>query len=376
MTLSGRLGDVPIAEVVRLLVGRERSGTLVLRARSRRAELRFRQGTITSVRGPESRPLGRLLVELGWIDEPTLDLALRVQERVRPRRSLAEILVMTEVVGAVALRALLTEQVQEALADLNSWQEGTFEFRPDDYGSMEITHAGDLVPALELEAEAALLGQAVHRDRPLREETGVDTRPIERLAAALAGDNPAPTLGRSVAPEALDAAASLERLRRLVTELRVGLHSGTVALGLMQMLAEVVERSVLLLCEGEDLVALGAFGFGQGGRPLAMLTRGVRLRPRPGTATAEAVASGSARVLAWGDADLPGALAAAFGRPSGDEVLLLPLAGARGTIAVVVADNGDVDRPIVGLDLLELAAAQIGVALESEIDRAHPPRHA
>ncbi len=372
MTLSGRLAEISIADVVRLLVERERSGTLILRSKAQRAELRFRRGAITSVRGPSSRPLGRLLVELGWLDEDALELSLRVQERVRPRRSLAEILVMTELVDPLRLRGLLTEQVEATLADLVTWTEGGFEFRPDDFGTMEITHAGDLIPALDLQAEKALLGETVPA-RPPRsvearlEETGADTRPVERLAAALGADSG--RFGRSVVPPASQD-DSLERLRRLVSELRVGLHRGTVALGLMQMLAEVVERAVLLLVEGEELVAFGAFGFGQGGKPLAVLTRGMQLRPRPDSPAAAALATGGAAVLPWSRADLPGGLAAALGRPVHDEVLLLPVFGSRGALALVVADNGSVGRPIVGLDLLELAAAQIGVALQEEVGPA------
>lgn len=365
MSLSGRLGDIAIGEIVRLLVERERSGTLVLRSRSQRAELRFQRGTITSVRGPRSKPLGRLLVELGWIDEATLELSLQVQERVRPRRSLAEILVMTELVSAPRLRALLTEQVEGTLAELVAWTSGTFEFRPDDYGSMEVTHAGDLVPALDVEAEYLLVGGESEGQRQLLEETGADTKPIQRLAAALGAESG--RFGRSVAPPSPGSDAGLERLRRVVSELRVGLHSGTVALGLMQMLAEAVERAILLLVEGEDLVVLGAFGFGHAGRPLAVLTRGMNLRPRPGSPIADALASGSARLIEWSSAELPGGLAAALGKPAHTEILLLPLSGAAGSIALVCADNGPIDRPIVGLDLLELAAAQIGVALEKEM---------
>lgn len=367
MTLSGRLAEISIADVVRLLVERERSGTLILRSKSQRAELRFRRGSITSVRGPSSRPLGRLLVELGWLDEDALELSLRVQERVRPRRSLAEILVMTELVDPLRLRGLLTEQVEATLAELVTWTEGGFEFRPDDFGTMEITHAGDLIPALDLQAEKALLGESVLPRPPRLEETGVDTRPVERLAAALGADSG--RFGRTVMPPTSQD-DSLERLRRLVSELRVGLHRGTVALGLMQMLAEVVERAVLLLVEADELVAFGAFGFGQGGRPLAVLTRGMRLRPRAESPAAAALATGGAAVLAWSRADLPGGLAAALGRPVHDEALLLPVFGSRGALALVVADNGSVGRPIVGLDLLELAAAQIGVALQEEVGPA------
>jgi hypothetical protein len=232
---------------------------------------------------------------------------------------------------------------------------------------MEITHAGDLIPALDLQAEKALLGEHV-LPRPARlEETGADTRPVERLAAALGADSG--RFGRTVMPPASQD-DSLERLRRLVSELRVGLHRGTVALGLMQMLAEVVERAVLLIVEGDELVAFGAFGFGQGGRPLAMLTRGMRLRPRDDSPAAVALATGGSAVLAWSRADLPGGLAAALGRPVHDEVLLLPVFGSRGALALVVADNGSISRSIVGLDLLELAAAQIGVALQEEVGPA------
>ena len=44
-------------------------------------------------------------------------------------------------------------------------------------------------------------------------------------------------------------------------------------------------------------------------------------------------------------------------------------------IALVYADNGPSNRPIEELDILELAAAQAGLALENELLRRQSPRH-
>ena len=52
-----------------------------------------------------------------------------------------------------------------------------------------------------------------------------------------------------------------------------------------------------------------------------------------------------------------------------DRVVVFPVAGTERVIAVVYADNGEIDRKLQDLDLLEVAAAQVGIAFENELLR-------
>ena len=101
----------------------------------------------------------------------------------------------------------------------------------------------------------------------------------------------------------------MARLRRVFGDLRSGLISATVALNLMHIISESVERAVLFLVKRDQLVALGAFGTDSNGKPLAELTRGLqpvaRWRRRPQRAHPAASRRGEVQALSFDEARLP-----------------------------------------------------------------------
>ncbi len=166
---------------------------------------------------------------------------------------------------------------------------------------------------------------------------------------------------------ALPSQVGMRRLQRVFGELRSGLASATVALNLMQLVSESFERAVLLLVKRDRLTVLGAFGTAADGKPLALAVR--RLEASPCGLLLAALASSQVQTGTWLGADLPGALAHALGAPASDQVVVFPVAGTERVIAVVYADNADSGRPLRDLDLLEVAAAQVGIAFENELLR-------
>jgi hypothetical protein len=166
-----------------------------------------------------------------------------------------------------------------------------------------------------------------------------------------------------------DATAGFARLRRVVADLRSGLLSATVALNLMQVISESVERAVMFLVRGDKLVALGAFGFDSEKRSLAQITHGVEVGLQGSSALAAAVEDGQARSLLFEDAELPRELTELIGRPRTGQVVIFPVLGSDAVNSVVYTDNGALSREIAEIEILELAAAQVGVAFENEILR-------
>jgi len=68
--------------------------------------------------------------------------------------------------------------------------------------------------------------------------------------------------------------------------------------------------------------------------------------------------------------ELPPGFAEALGPPPAHEqVVVFPIAGSERVIAIVYADNGDSARALRDVDLLEVAAAQVGIAFENELLR-------
>lgn len=161
----------------------------------------------------------------------------------------------------------------------------------------------------------------------------------------------------------------MERLRRVFGDLRSGLLSATVALNLMHIMSESVERAVLFLVKRDALIALGAFGTGPGGRPLAELTRGLRIDLDDDNVLTRSLERAEAMVATFDDATLPEPLSRVLGRPVSDQVVAFPVLGTQRVISVVYTDNGDHPDPIEDVEILELATAQVGMAFENELLR-------
>jgi DNA-binding response OmpR family regulator len=163
--------------------------------------------------------------------------------------------------------------------------------------------------------------------------------------------------------------SGVERLRRVYGDLRSGLISATVALNLMHIISESVERAVLFLVKRDHLMALGAFGIDAKGRPLAESTRSLKLEIEGDGAIIRSLESGEVLSLDFEEADLPEVLRNILGRPRTGQTVVFPVLGAQRVISIIYTDNGDRDQPIEDIDILELATAQVGMAFENELLR-------
>jgi len=163
--------------------------------------------------------------------------------------------------------------------------------------------------------------------------------------------------------------ANFAKLRRIVGDLRSGLISTTISLSLMNIISESVERAVLFLVSRDGLTVLGAFGTSPGGQPLAQLTRGLKLALAARNALTDTLADGQVHAMPFAEAQLPGEFATLIGKPRSGECAIFPVTGGQRVIALVYADNGPSNRAIEELDILELAAAQAGLAFENELLR-------
>lgn len=179
----------------------------------------------------------------------------------------------------------------------------------------------------------------------------------------------AATAPPDVVPLAVGGRDGVARLRRVFGDLRSGLISATVALNLMHIISESVERAVLFLVKRDELTALGAFGLGQGGRPLAELTRGLRVSLDEDNALTWTLEEAEARSMSFEEAALPERFQELVGRPKNGQVVVFPVLGAQRVISIIYTDNGPRDEPIEDIEILELATAQVGMAFENELLR-------
>ena len=137
----------------------------------------------------------------------------------------------------------------------------------------------------------------------------------------------------------------------------------------MNIISESVERAVLFLVRRDGLVALGAFGNNGEGRPLAHTSRGLKLTLADKNALTDSLADSQVRALQFEDAGFPPDFSTLVGRPRSGQCAIFPVLGGARVIAVIYADNGQADRAIEEMDILELAASQAGLAFENELLR-------
>ena len=166
-----------------------------------------------------------------------------------------------------------------------------------------------------------------------------------------------------------DTKSGVARLRRVFGDLRSGLISATVALNLMHIISESVERAVLFLVKRDHLVSLGAFGTDPKGRPLAAVTRGLKVPLNLGSTLAHSLDTGEVQSVSFDEAELPEPFRSMVGPPRNGQVVIFPVLGAQRVISVIYTDNGDSEKPIEDIDILELATAQVGMAFENELLR-------
>lgn len=166
---------------------------------------------------------------------------------------------------------------------------------------------------------------------------------------------------------------SFARLRRIIADLRSGLLGTSVSSNLMAAVAESLDRGVLFVPHLERLVALGAFGNAGSGAPLSRTTQGLILPIATSGVFKECIADSRPRRLSFDEAHLPQAFLEAVDRPRTGEIAVLPVPGSERVIAAIYLDNGARDRPIGDIEIFELAAFQLGLALENEfLRRANP----
>jgi GAF domain-containing protein len=167
----------------------------------------------------------------------------------------------------------------------------------------------------------------------------------------------------------------VQRLRRVYDDMRAGMVSATVALNLMQLIAESFERAILFLVKRDEMSVLGAFGADSTGLSLAMSTRGLRLQCRGADALSRVIRERNALRTSFAEIDLPEALRHALaGEAAERHVVVLPVIGAERVIALVYADSSDKATVAQEIEVLELAASQVGIALENELLRAQISR--
>lgn len=133
MALKGFLQEFDLADILQLIYFQKKSGVLVIEGKDNRIMLNIVSGNITgleSEKRTEEEKLGKILIKKGLITSDDLNTALELQKQENVR--LANILYKKGVVSKEALIETIQHQIIDTLALIFTWDEGRYEFIPQE----------------------------------------------------------------------------------------------------------------------------------------------------------------------------------------------------------------------------------------------------
>jgi hypothetical protein len=250
---SGRLDNIPLPEVLNFLAVTSKSGRLALTRRDGQGLILMRRGRIIYAASSSVRTtFGNILVSRGVIDETSLLEALERQHFSQEEKRLGQVLVEMGRVSPEDVEEAVRYQIGIVLTELCQWASGFFKF-----DAVEIPEKGEI----EVDAQDFVATEGLSTDRLLLE---VATQLDESNRAAAPSDASAvdktPFTPSKGVPAVPGAPPSIP-LEGLVSDLQTPVLRGEITVMLMRLGARVLGRGVLFAVRGDELAAMGHFGF-------------------------------------------------------------------------------------------------------------------
>ncbi len=253
---SGRLDNIALPEVLNFLAVTTKTGRLSLTRRDGQGLIVLRRGRIIYAASSSVRiTLGNIMVCRGVINESVLFEALERQHFSQEEKRLGEVLVEMGQVSPEDVEEVVRYQIGLVLTELCQWTNGFFKF-----DAVEIPESGEF----EVDAQDFVATEGLSTDRLLLEvatqldESNRAAAPAEAATPGSSATPPSETAGMMAAPASVP-------LDGLVSELQTPSLRGEITVMLMRLGARILGRGVLFAVRGEELTAMGHFGFeGQG----------------------------------------------------------------------------------------------------------------
>jgi hypothetical protein len=403
MSLVGRLEDLALPDIFQIISLSKKTGTLVVRSRKGTGMVVFKSGQVIQAGSDSIRDsLGNILVSQGMVDQEDLAAALSMQKSA-PDKPLGMILVETGATTSKIIEDVVRQQIEEIIYDLLAWEEGFFNFElgeiaPKDKIEID-TH--DLLLKSGLSAEYLLMEGTRILDEK-RKDQKKKTPPSQPLPKASPAFKAAPTVKRAVpeahlAPkstpvqfsrpvpvvrasyepakedfrtriETEEASKQLTTLKSMFDELRFPTATAEVTLLILRYASEVVNRAILFMAKKDEVRGLGQFGIelASGASP-DKVVRNIRI-PLSEPSLFRSVIESRRTYLGPLEASQQNSyFVNEAGGMKPDTVLAIPLI-VDGKIALIVyGDNLPDQKPIRGVETLEIFMNQAGMALEKAL---------
>jgi TonB family protein len=189
MSITGNLRTLELSELLQWLAQGKKTGTLVVEQQDLEKRIYFQDGRIisSSSNDPEEH-LGTFLIERGYIDEPTLEHAMKLQEATQIL--LGKVLVTLDSISESDLEKILRLKTEESVFELFTWDEGDFRFVKDEMPdaamvpvSLEVTNI--VMEGMRRIDESNHGGAAAINDLASREAHDLESEGIPSLVVEL-----------------------------------------------------------------------------------------------------------------------------------------------------------------------------------------------
>lgn len=399
MSLVGRLEDLALPDIFQIISLSKKTGTLIVRSRKGMGMVVFQSGQVIQAGSDSIRDsLGNILVSQGMIDHEHLAVALALQKSA-PDKPLGMILVETGATTSKTIEDVVRQQIEEIIYDLLAWEEGFFNFELGEIASkdkIEIdTH--DLLLKSGLSAEYLLMeGTRILDERrkdqkkkapPSQPSAKVSPAPkvapaTKRAAAQVPPapyqpPRPAPVVRTSYEPakeefrakiETEESSKQLKTLKSMFDELRFPTATAEVTLLILRYASEVVNRAILFMAKKDEVRGLGQFGIelASGASP-DKVVRNIRIPLSEPSLFRNVIESRRTYLGPLEASQQNSYFVNEAGGLKPDAVLAIPLI-VDGKIALIVyGDNLPDQKPIRGVETLEIFMNQAGMALEKTL---------
>ena len=360
MSLVGRLEDLALSDIFQILSIGKKTGTLLLKGSRGNALITFKNGLVVRAETDDiEKTLGEDLLHSGIIKDTVFNLASEVKKKL-PAKSHAEILFELGSVSKDTLDKITKKRIERVVCQLLVWQDGDFQFEPDDTdpkGKVDISDFGwELSKGMSPEY-LLMEGARVHD-----ESSQTATVSTEQLTG-IQEDEEAWEQEWDVMP--VTERKDISSLRALTKELRFPNSASEITLLILRFASDIFQRGILFMVGDTEFVGLGQFGLEIDGadekiREITIhyeespFLRKIILEKRPYKGIVERDSGVESMIQE-------------IGGQWPDEFAFFPIIAEGGVVALLYCDNLTTEEKAAETEGLEIFIDQAGLALEKSL---------
>lgn len=254
MSLVGRLEDLALSDIFQILSIGKKTGTLILKGSRGNALIVFKNGLVVRAETDDlERSLGEDLLNAGIIKDTIFHLASEVKKKL-PTKSIPEILYEFGSINKETLEKITRKRVEKVIYQLLFWEDGDFQFDPDNVAPQGKIDLPDLGWELSkgMSPEYLLMEGARVYDESLQ-TASVSTEELTDFAGEVGEWEEDWEETRSGRKDILS-------LKALTQELRFPNSASEITLLILRFASDIFQRGILFMVGDIEVVGLGQFG--------------------------------------------------------------------------------------------------------------------